>query len=151
MLRSVIALILVSFLGGCVTSNSPNVYTSSQSQRASTVYEGTVLSAREVQIKEQQGAIGTVAGAAIGGIAAGRNIGGGSGRYVSGILGAIAGGLIGNAIEKGVTSKKAYELTIKVSSSGKTISVVQESDVAFAAGQPVYIISDGTTTRVTPR
>lgn len=135
-------------LTGCLSSDSANVYRRGEMRSAANIYIGTIESIREVRMEDSTG-IGTVAGAAIGAIAAGRNIGGGSGRYVSGILGGIAGSLVGDKLERTLTGKRAYEITVKLQS-GKLISIVQETDISFRVGDTVRVVDDGRTSRVTP-
>ena len=58
------------------------------------------------------------------------------------------GGLAGAAVEEGVTKKNAQEITVRLDN-GQLIAVVQEAGELFTPGDPVRVLSDGGTTRVT--
>ena len=76
-------------------------------------------------------------------------MGGGAGRTLAAIVGGVAGAFAGQATEKGVTTKAASEILVTLDN-GETVSVVQESDVIFSAGERVRVLrgTDGTS-RVT--
>jgi outer membrane lipoprotein SlyB len=89
--------------------------------------------------------IGTAAGGVAGGVL-GSTVGKGSGRTVAVVIGALAGAAAGTLAEEGITRKPGLEIIVKIDG-GRTIVVVQEDDMAVAAGDRVRIITapDGTT------
>ena len=134
---------------GCVESQSGNVFSKDEARQAAEVYEGTVVDVREGKIEGSQSGVGAIGGGAMGG-AVGSTIGGGSGNVVATVGGALAGALIGNAVEKGATGSKAVQVTVRLDT-GKTIQIVQGTDIPFAAGQRVRVIySPGGHSRVQP-
>ena len=134
---------------GCVESQSGNVFSKDEARQAAEVYEGVVVDVREGKIEGSQSGVGAIGGGAMGG-AVGSTIGGGSGNVVATVGGALAGALIGNAVEKGVTGSKAVQVTVQLDT-GKTIQVVQGTDIPFAVGQRVRVIySPGGHSRVQP-
>jgi outer membrane lipoprotein SlyB len=134
-------------LGGCMpTSNSGSIYTRDQARQVQEVESGVIESVRNVQIEGTQSGVGTVGGAVIGAIAS-SGVGGGRGRSIATTAGAIAGGLLGSALEEGTTRKDALEITVRLDS-GKSLSVVQEADVPFQAGERVHVLTSPTATRV---
>lgn len=144
------ALVLAATLAGCANqSASGNVYTYGQSQREQVQRLGTVVSVRNITIQpEASSGVGTVAGAAVGGVAA-SSIGGGTGRIIASVLGGVAGGLVGNQVEKGVTRKAGYEVTVRLDN-GETRVVAQEADIALRPGQRVQVVSGAGPVRVVP-
>ena len=133
-------------LTGCVVAN-PNTVSAYDAQRMSTVIDATVLSVRPVTLQGRDTGVGTVSGAVIGGIA-GSNVGGPRTGGIVGLVGAIAGGLIGNAVERDATQQQAVEILVQLKN-GDRRSVIQGigSD-AFAAGDPVIMITTGGRVRV---
>ena len=134
-------------LTACATSKSGNVYTRDQARREMSVRMGVVESVREVTMEGTKSGVGAVAGGVAGGVA-GSHIGGGNGQIVGAVFGAVLGGLAGAAVEEGVTKKNAQEITVKLDN-GQLIAVVQEAGELFNPGEPVRVLSDGGTTRVT--
>jgi len=128
------------------SSRSGAVYSRDQAREVQIVELGTVESVRSVQIEGVQSGVGSVGGAVIGAIA-GSGVGGGRGSAIATTVGAIAGGLFGSAIEEGTTRKDALEITVRLDS-GRIISLVQEADVSFQAGQRVRVLTSPTATRV---
>jgi outer membrane lipoprotein SlyB len=133
-------------LAACQTAN-PDVVNRYDAQRMSSVQDATVLSTRPVTLQGRDTGIGTVSGAVVGGIA-GSNVGGPRTGGIVGIAGAIVGGLVGNAIERDATQQQAVEILVQLKN-GERRSVVQGvgSD-AFAAGDPVIMVTTGGRTRV---
>ena len=135
---------------GCVESASGNVFSRDEARQAAEIYEGTVVDVREGKIEGDQSGLGTIGGAAMGGVV-GNLFGGGKGNTIATVGGAIAGGLAGNAVEKGVTGQKALQITVKLDVNGKTIQVVQGTDIPFAVGQRVRVVTQpGGHSRVQP-
>jgi len=137
--------ILLLILVGCASSRSGEVYSRDEARRAQTVQMGTVESVKSVQIEGTKTPAGPVAGAVVGGVA-GSTIGRGSGRALATVLGAVAGGVAGSVVEEKATQKPGLEITVRLDG-GRIISVVQEADVPFAAGDRVRVLTsaDGTT------
>ena len=136
------------FSTGCTTSSSGNVFSRNEALHASVVVEGTVLEVRAGKIEGEQSGLGAVGGAAMGGVV-GNLFGGGKGNAIATVGGAIAGGLAGNAVEKGVTSSQAYQITVKLDD-GRTIVIVQETDIHFEPQQRVRAVVTGDKWRIQP-
>jgi len=134
---------------GCATRESANVYSKHETGREQVVRLATVDSVRAVKIQGSDTAAGPVAGGAVGGIA-GSTIGHGKGSAVGAVLGVVGGAVAGRAIEQGVTSKDALEITVKLDS-GELRAIVQEADLTFKPGDRVRLVSSGGVTRVTPQ
>ncbi len=135
---------------GCVESASGNVFSRDEARQAAEIYEGTVVDVREGKIEGDQSGLGAVGGAAMGGVV-GNLFGGGKGNTIATVGGAIAGGLAGNAVEKGMTGQRALQVTVKLDINGKTIQVVQGTDIPFAVGQRVRVVTQpGGHSRVQP-
>ncbi len=129
-------------LAGCQSSLSGDAYSRDQARREMSVRFGTLESVREVTIEGTKSHIGTASGAAIGGLAGGR------GSTAGAIAGAVVGGVAGALIEEGATRRSGQELTIRLDS-GNVISIVQEGDEKFVAGQRVRLVGSSGNTRVT--
>ncbi len=138
--------LLSLFLVACASSNSGSVYSRDDARKIQTVRTGVVESVRQVKLEGTKSPVGTVAGGAVGGIA-GSTLGGGRGGAIAAIIGAVAGGLAGSALEEGVTRKDGLEITVKLDGGG-LVSVVQEADEAFSAGDKVRLIESSGTTRI---
>lgn len=136
----------VLLVTACASSNSGSVYSRDEAKRMQTVKTGVVESVRQVQIEGTKTPIGTVAGGAIGGIA-GSSVGSGRTSSVVAVIGAVAGAIAGSAVEEVATRKDGLELTIKLDGGG-LVSIVQEADEMFKAGDKVRIIENGNTSRV---
>ncbi|SDK60279.1 outer membrane lipoprotein SlyB [Methylophilus rhizosphaerae] len=138
---------VIGFLGACASSNSGSVYSRDEARKTQTVKTGVVESVRSVKLEGTKSPVGTVAGGAIGGIA-GSTVGHGAGSTIAAVIGAVAGGLAGSAAEEAVTRKDAFEITVKLDGGG-LVSIVQEADEPFAAGDRVRIVENSGTSRVT--
>ncbi len=138
---------MAAVLGGCVSSNSGDVYSRDEARRVQTVQFGTVESVRSVKIEGTQSGIGAGAGAVTGAIA-GSSVGQGRGSAVAAVLGAVAGGVVGAAAEQGYTRENATEITIRLEG-GRIISIVQSGAEKFQAGDKVKIVESGGENRVT--
>ena len=132
-------------ISGCSSMNrSGPVYSQGQSQRALSVYYGTIIELREVTIAKANTGAGAVLGGIAGGVA-GSTIGSGSGRTLAALGGALAGAVAGSAIESGSGTKAGMELTIELDN-GRLMAVVQEQDGYYRVGDRVRLLqsSDGT-------
>lgn len=133
----------------CTTSLSSGTYTTSGATQMQQAVSGTVVSARLVEVANDQNTVGTLTGAALGGIA-GSQIGGGTASNVAGgIGGAVIGGLIGNQVEKQITKQTAMEYVVKLRN-GSMVSVVQDPNPTFYRGQRVMVVYGGGRPRVIP-
>ena len=75
----------------------------------------------------------------------GSMVGGGRGQVLGAVVGALGGAAAGAMLEEGVTKKNALEITVELDS-GEILSVVQEADLEFYAGERVRVLraNDGT-------
>jgi len=133
-------------LTGCVVAN-PNTLSAYDAQRLSTVVDATVLSVRPVTLQGRDTGVGTVSGAVIGGIA-GSNVGGPRTGGIVGIAGAVVGGLIGNAVERDATQQQGLEILLQLKNGDRRQVVQGIGPDAFAAGDPVILVTTGGRTRV---
>ncbi len=145
-IKTLLMIASVLLVTACASSNSGSVYSRDEAKRMQTVKTGVVESVRQVQIEGTKTPIGTVAGGAIGGIA-GSSVGSGRTSSVVAVIGAVAGAIAGSAVEEVATRKDGLELTIKLDGGG-LVSIVQEADEMFKAGDKVRIIENGNTSRV---
>ncbi|MEN8212257.1 MAG: glycine zipper 2TM domain-containing protein, partial [Thermodesulfobacteriota bacterium] len=140
-----VMVITTSFITGCASSRSGQVYSRDEARQVQTVENGTVESVKEVMIEGTKTPIGTAAGGVTGGVL-GNTVGSGSGRTIATVVGALVGAAAGSMAEEGITRKQGLEIIVR-KDSGQTIVVVQEADVPIAVGERVRIITaaDGTT------
>lgn len=149
-LAMTLAIVAMGVSTGCVESQSGNVFSRDEARQAAEVYEGTVVDVREGKIEGSQSGVGAIGGGAMGG-AVGNTIGGGSGNVVATVGGAVVGAIVGNAVEKGVTGSSALQITVRLDVNGKNIQVVQGTDIPFAVGQRVRVVTQpGGRSRVQP-
>jgi outer membrane lipoprotein SlyB len=147
-MRTLLTAASLAVLTACATS-SPDVIHPYEAQRASYVYDATVLSVRPVTIDGSQSGLGATAGAVAGGVA-GSTIGhGGSPEaFVGSIAGAILGGVVGNAMERGATQKNGAEIVVQLRN-GERRSVVQANgNETFAPGDAVVLVWGGGRARI---
>lgn len=140
---------------GCTSPNPyGNSYGSSDAQAIQEVYYGTIIKTEPVTLNASDGTnlIGTIAGAAIGGLL-GSKVGGGTGADIAAIGGGLLGGYAGSKAASELGKSNGVNLTIKLDSTGETISIVQavNPDMLFQIGQQVQVNVDGQTARVVPR
>lgn len=109
--------IMVGF-GGCATGSG--YYTQQNVGEIQTVYHGTVVAERVVEIRDE--GTGTVLGALTGGIL-GNQVGKGSGKTAATIGGAVVGGALGHEVAKST----GQELTISLEN-GQMITTVMRLD-----------------------
>lgn len=152
--KKLLAMALVStalVLGGCAQSGlHGQTYSRAEAQKAQVVNYGTVESTTAVVIEgNNQGIIGTGAGALLGAVI-GNQVGGGTGRQLATVAGAVGGGLAGNHAEAAITKKQGEELTVRLDN-GSRISIVQEvmNGQFTQAGSRVKVLKQGNTYRVT--
>lgn len=112
LLTTALCITLALGLNACANI-SPDTVTASDANEVQSAVEGVIVSKRNVTVKEDSNAIGTLAGAGIGAVA-GSAVGGGNMRYITGIAGAVAGGAAGNAIEDKLTTQQGVEYIVKL-------------------------------------
>ncbi|KMY85410.1 Outer membrane lipoprotein [Candidatus Paraburkholderia calva] len=142
----------LAMMGCAYNSSSPDVYRSSQAQRAETVRMATVESVRGVKISSNNGqpsGLGAVGGGALGGVAAASAIGGGNGSIIAGIIGGLAGAVAGNAVENNVATKNGLEITVRLDNGDLRAITQTSNDEVFKVGERVRLLSSGGVTRVT--
>ncbi len=130
--------LLALVIQGCAPSASGKVYTRDQARKSMQVDYGTVQQVSEVTIEGEDSGLGTLAGGALG-VGVGQTLGGGAGRTLAAIAGGVAGVFAGKATEKGMTTKDGLEILVLLDN-GETLSVVQENDVIFRAGERVRVL-----------
>jgi len=146
MQKLLLATLVAASLVGCAT-HDPNLRHRSETQRMAQVQDGSVVSVRAVRLDGRDtgagGAVGMVAGAV-----AGSHVGGYRDAPVFAFLGAILGGVIGHAIERDAGRTEAVELIIQLRN-GERVAVVQaRGQEDFRPGDPVMLISQGRSARV---
>ena len=133
-----ILLLITALLPACAPSRSGAVYSRDQARTAHTVTYGSVISVSQVTIEGTQTGAGVLGGGALGGVL-GSMVGGGRGSILGAVAGAVGGGLAGAAVEKGVTTKQALEITVQLDN-GQILSVVQEADEPFNRNDRVMVL-----------
>ncbi len=146
-LKTAACLALAGLLAACSTT-SPDVVSRNDAQRLSTVVDATVLSVRPVVVDGSQSGIGGAAGAVVGGVA-GSSVGGQREAVAVGVIGAVAGAVIGNVIERTATREEAVEIMLQLSGGERRAIVQAKGNEAFAAGDPVILVTTGGKVRVT--
>jgi outer membrane lipoprotein SlyB len=146
---TIASLLSAGMLTGCA-SDSAMVYNQGQMRQAQTVELGTVVSVQAVKMQGENNGLLTLGGAALGGIA-GSQLGNGSRAAGAGaIAGALLGGFGANAAQRGVGTKNALEITVRLDRTKRMISIVQEADTQIVTGQRVRVLSGGGNDRVVP-
>lgn len=127
-------------LGGCASTYGTNTVSSAGVGEASTVYQATVTSVREVTIAPDNSVVGTAAGAALGGLG-GSELGGGTvARTAGAIGGAVLGGVAGNAAGKALNTRKGYAYIVSFAN-GDSKEIVQGADIYLQPGTSVNAIA----------
>jgi outer membrane lipoprotein SlyB len=147
MKRSILATLVAASLVGCAT-HDPDVRHRGETQRMAQVQDGTVVAVRQVRVEGPQTGTGTAVGMVTGAVA-GSNVGGYRDAPVFAFLGAILGGVIGTAIERDAGTTNAVELIVQLRN-GERVAIVQaKGQEEFRAGDPVMVVSQGRSARVT--
>lgn len=140
--KSVATAIVVLILVSCsFRGPSPDVYTRAEKGRVHSVVYGEVQSVREVSIEGRTSAIGRIGGAYVG-RGVGSAVGDGAGERIMEGVGAVAGAVAGERTEEAVTRKDGLEITLKLDN-GDLITIVQEADLPFVAGERVRVLLRG--------
>lgn len=145
-LKLLLILPLFLVLTACGANPSATTYSRDQALAVQQVQFGTIVSVREVQIEGTQSGVGAVAGTVVGGVA-GSGVGGGRGSAIAAVVAGVAGGLIGNKVENAATKKQGLEITVQLDS-GNIISVVQQAEENFQAGDRVRLLTSKGVARV---
>lgn len=127
---------------GCASRLGANDINRGAVGQASTVRQGTVTSAREVTIRNENGVgnqIATGAGAAIGGLLGSQVGGRRSTRAIGSIGGVVAGGLAGNAIGNAANTTRGYAYVVRFDN-GESREIVQGADIYIQPGTPVNVV-----------
>ena len=130
---SIIFLALTLVFTGCMNNNDVS-YDYEDYKKIKQVMVGTIINAREVNIKDD--GKGSILGA-IGGGVLGSTVGKGNGSTIAALGGAALGGFIGNSINK----TKAQELTVRLENGG-TI-VVLSKETKLQNGDRIRIVKVG--------
>ena len=153
MKKTALILIIPALLmmGACATDIGANQYDSSAVGSVTRALKGTVISVRNITVRDSDKSAGTAVGALAGGVA-GSQIGKGS---TAGILGAVGGALLGgaagNLAQGGLSSQSGYEYVVQLDNGG-VVTVTQGNDVLLANGQRCMVLyGDGSSrARVIP-
>lgn len=137
----ILCLFLIASAGlltSCASSRSGQVYSRDQARQEMRVNYGTVQSVRAVQIEGTKSGVGAVGGGVTGGVL-GSMVGGGSGRLLGTVVGALGGAAGGALAEEAYTTKQGVEVTVELDT-GEIVTVVQEADIQFSAGERVRVL-----------
>jgi outer membrane lipoprotein SlyB len=137
----VLALLIVvcTAIAGCAPSRGGKVYTRDQARVVHQVHYGTVLQVDPVTIEGTRSGMGTLGGALVGGVLGGL-VGDGRGRTVATVGGALGRAALGAAGEEAGTRRSAIEISVRMDD-GSIISIVQEPDEIFRAGDRVRVLT----------
>jgi outer membrane lipoprotein SlyB len=121
-------------LGACSRNLDSSTYTSGAP--VGKVVYGTVISARQVTVKDnddrQNNALGGIAGGALGGVA-GSTVGSGSGRSLATIGGVIAGAMLGSVAEDELSTTTGNEYIVQLDAAkapaNKTLRTQERLDI----------------------
>lgn len=129
MIVSMAGLVLLS---ACGRNMQGDVYSSSSS--VGKVVYGTVVSARQITIKDNEstkaGGLGGIAGGVAGGVG-GSEIGKGKGSVVGAIGGALAGAMIGAIAEDQLSTSTGYEYIVELDAPKSSKSSIKRSATDF--------------------
>jgi outer membrane lipoprotein SlyB len=146
-----IALACMTLLvAGCATKGQ-NRYAFNEVGHASLVEFGTIVNARQVDIRGQNTGAGAAVGGAAGGLAM-SNVGRGNGNAAAILGGVVAGAIAGAVVEQAMADRVGLEYVITLQN-GKTITIVQDQapgDQVFVPGDRVMVQASGTYQRVLP-
>lgn len=130
--------VVASLLTGCQADINSNQYSTGAVGKVNTATPCSVLSVRQVSVKNDN-QLGTVIGGLAGGVA-GYSIGSGSTAHNLGAIGgAVLGGLAGNATQGALSSQGGYEYVVKLDN-GQVMTLTQGTDVLLTPGQKCMIL-----------
>ncbi len=176
-IHKIFAVALLALTSACARDLNSSSYTSSST--SGVVLEGTIISARIVNISESDRLGGNGNGALAGGLAggvAGSTIGGGKGAVLAAVGGALIGAAAGSVAQDELGKSDGMEYIIKIKSKNEDayapkvqktvgkkaaanisesktemISVVQGKENPLTAGQKVFVIYSDDRPRVVPQ
>jgi outer membrane lipoprotein SlyB len=132
--------VMVLSLSACEATNTGKTYSQKQLGNTSSVENGTIVSAREVNVAGSNTGVGTVVGAGAGAVA-GSALGHKTRTNILGAIGgAVLGGVIGHGVEDIATRGKATEFVVQ-RADGSTFAVVQTNEDNLQPGERVLIVS----------
>ncbi len=145
------ALLSVLCFGACTDNIGANQYETRSAGQVNNVAEGVIINVRTVTVSSTDGTVGKLGGGLAGGIAA-STIGHGTGSALATVGGAILGGIIGGAAQEQLSKQTGLEYIVKLDN-GKSITLMQGTDVQFSVGQKVYVLDAdrGDRARIIPR
>jgi outer membrane lipoprotein SlyB len=140
---------IVAILSGCATSQSANVYTTSNVMSRMAVKYASITSLKPVKLENPGSGVGGSAGASTGAIA-GSGLGQGRGSLVGMVAGAVVGGVAGAIADKAANSRDGLEIGYKLESTSEEFLVVQalEGSEDLKLGDRVRVIEGQYSTRV---
>lgn len=147
--QSLLAVALLALTLGACANTSQNTYNAAEVGKATTVTFGTVLGARQVDIKGDNTGVGAIGGAAVG-AGVGSEFGSGTGNAWATGLGAVAGLAAGALAEQEIANRQGIEYTLTLES-GETLTIVQEMQTGeriLATGERVMVQDYGKYQRV---
>lgn len=110
-------LMSAALITGCARNIDGNTYTSGNT--VGKVTYGTIVSAREVTVKDndklEKNALGGLAGGVAGGVA-GSSVGGGTGKGLATVGGAVAGAVLGAYVQDQLTTQTGIEYIVQIDS-----------------------------------
>lgn len=143
----------VMLLSGCARNINSNTYKASHVGEASFTYQGTIISARKIQVEEGEYLGENYAGmglGALGGGLLGSQVGSGTGQLAAIAGGAVLGGVGGALAEKALKSQEGMEYAVKLTN-GSVMTVVQGLDNPMSPGQRALVmVSHDGRSRVVP-
>lgn len=138
MKQLVILIAATALLAGC-GRNLDSATVTSGSTVGKVVY-GTVVSARNVTVKDNDSTKNNVLGGAAGGIAggvAGSAIGSGTGKSLATVGGVIAGAALGSMLEDELSTSSGIEYVVQLDAAQRTTSDVSKRDYRIGGNQSV--------------
>jgi len=152
MIKFLCSVMLLSVLTGCATADfgSPDTYQRYDVQRIGQFEQATILRVRPITIESNSGSSGvaSLVSAAAGAFLGSQVIGNGSGRYVAGALSGSLSGLVAQRVSAVMSRHSGVEVFLR-RANGQTVVVTQVDDQQFAAGQQVFLVSNGSGYRIT--
>jgi outer membrane lipoprotein SlyB len=152
MFKRLCTVFLLSALTGCATADfgSPNTYQRYDVQRIGQYEQATILRVRPITIESNSGSSGiaSIVSAAAGAFLGSQVIGNGSGRYIAGALSGSVSGLVAQRVSAVMSRHSGVEVFLR-RANGETVVVTQVDDQKFAAGQQVFLVSNGSGYRIT--
>ena len=127
---------------GCARQISSNVYSAGSVGEASETYPGVIISARAVEVEDQEylgdNTLGIIGGG-VGGALIGSTIGKGGGNTLATVAGGLIGATGGAFAEKALKSQQGMEYVVTLDN-GQSRTVVQGIDPQLSIGQNVFLM-----------